>query len=166
MEECEPEDEASMERYLGSGAIKGIGLALAARIVKRFGKDTFRIIEEEPERLAEIKGISMTKAMEISSQTAEKRDMRHAMIFLQKYGISLNLAMKIYRNYGQEVYRIIKENPYQLAEDLQGVGFKIADEIAAKRESARIRIFGFEAGFCTACFWRRPRGIRICRKMS
>ena len=132
MEECEPEDEASMERYLGSGAIKGIGLALAARIVKRFGKDTFRIIEEEPERLAEIKGISMTKAMEISSQTAEKRDMRHAMIFLQKYGISLNLAMKIYRNYGQEVYRIIKENPYQLAEDLQGVGFKIADEIAAK----------------------------------
>lgn len=132
LEECEPEDEISMERYLGSGAIKGIGAALAARIVRRFKKDTFRIIEEEPERLVEVKGISERKAMEISSQVAEKRDLRQAMIFLQQYGISLNLAVKIYRTYQQDIYRIIKENPYQLADDIQGVGFKIADEIAAR----------------------------------
>lgn len=132
LEECEPEDEASMERYLGSGAIKGIGAALAARIVRRFKKDTFRIIEEEPERLVEVKGISERKAMEISDQVAEKRDLRQAMIFLQQYGISLNLAVKIYGIYQQDIYRIIRENPYQLADDVQGVGFKIADEIAAK----------------------------------
>lgn len=132
LEECEPEDEVSMERYLGSGAIKGVGAALAARIVRRFKKDTFRIIEEEPERLVEVKGISERKAMEISDQVAEKRDLRQAMIFLQQYGVSLNLAVKIYNTYQQEVYRIIKENPYQLADDIQGVGFKIADEIAAK----------------------------------
>lgn len=132
LEECEPEDEISMERYLGSGAIKGIGAALAARIVRRFKKDTFRIIEEEPERLVEVKGISERKAMEISSQVAEKRDLRQAMIFLQQYGISLNLAVKIYGTYHQDIYRIIKENPYQLADDIQGVGFKIADEIAAR----------------------------------
>lgn len=132
MEECEPEDEMAMERYLGSGAIKGIGVALAGRIVRRFKKDTFRIIEEEPERLSEIKGISERMAMEISDQVAEKRDLRQAMIFLQQYGISVNLGVKIYQRYGQEVYRIIKENPYRLADDIKGVGFKIADEIASK----------------------------------
>ena len=132
LEECEPEDEASIERYLGSGAIKGIGMALAARIVRHFKKDTFRIIEEEPERLSEIKGISERGAMEIAGQVTEKRDMRQAMIFLQQYGISLNLAMKIYQKYQQDIYRIIKENPYRLADDIQGVGFKAADEIAAK----------------------------------
>ena len=127
-----PEDILSVERYLGSGAIKGIGVALASRIVRRFKKDTFRIIEEEPERLAEIKGISQRKAMEIAEQVEEKRELREAMIFLQQYGISLNLAVKIYQTYGQEMYRILKENPYRLADDIQGIGFKIADEIAAR----------------------------------
>ena len=131
-EERAPEDVQAIERYLGSGAIKGIGLALAARIVRRFKEDTFRIIEEEPERLAEIKGISERKAMEIATQVNEKRDLRQAMIFLQQYGITMNLAVKIYNRYGQEVYEILKENPYQLAEDIDGVGFKTADEIAAR----------------------------------
>ncbi len=131
-EECEPEDETAIERYLGSGAIKGVGMSLAARIVKRFQKETFRIMEEEPERLAEIKGISLRKAREIGSQVAEKRDMRQAMIFLQQYGISLNMAIKIYQAYQQKIYGVIKENPYQLADDIQGIGFKIADEIAAR----------------------------------
>ena len=125
-----PEDAVSIERYLGSGAIKGIGPALAARIVKRFGADTFRIIEEEPERLSEVKGISTRKAMELGSQVAEKRDMRQAMLFLQKYGISLNLAAKIFKQYGSELYSIIEQNPYRLADDIAGVGFRIADEIA------------------------------------
>ena len=125
-----PEDAVSIERYLGSGAIKGIGPALAARIVKRFGADTFRIIEEEPERLSEVKGISTRKAMELGSQVAEKRDMRQAMLFVQKYGISLNLAAKIFKQYGSELYSIIEQNPYRLADDIAGVGFRIADEIA------------------------------------
>ena len=127
-----PEDALAMERYLGSGAIKGIGAALAARIVRRFGDDTMRIVEEEPERLAEIKGISEKKAMEIAEQMTEKADMRRAMIFLQKYGISLNLGAKIYQKYGQAVYGVLQENPYRLAEDISGVGFRIADEIASR----------------------------------
>ena len=127
-----PEDALAMERYLGSGAIKGIGAALAARIVRRFGDDTMRIVEEEPERLAEIKGISEKKAMEIAEQMTEKADMRRAMIFLQKYGISLNLGARIYQKYGQTVYSVLQENPYRLAEDISGVGFKIADEIASR----------------------------------
>ena len=125
-----PKDSASIERYLGSGAIKGVGAALAARIVRKFKEDTFRIIEEEPERLAEIKGISERKAQEIAQQTEEKRELRQAMIFLQNYGISLSLAVKIYQTYQLDMYRIIQENPYRMAEDVTGVGFKIADEIA------------------------------------
>ncbi len=127
-----PEDDESVERYLGSGAIKGVGAALAARIVRHFKADTFRIIEEEPERLAEIKGISDKKAREIAQQVYEKRDMRKAMIFLQQYGITTSLAVKIYQQYGQALYRVMQENPYQLAEDIDGVGFRIADEIAMR----------------------------------
>lgn len=127
-----PEDSASMERYLGSGAVKGVGTALAARIVRRFKADTFRIIEEEPERLAEVKGISEKMAMSISDQMEAKKDLRQAMMFLQEYGISMNLALKIYNEYGPRLYGIIRENPYKLADDIQGVGFKMADEIAQR----------------------------------
>ncbi|QHQ60018.1 ATP-dependent RecD-like DNA helicase [Anaerocolumna sedimenticola] len=128
----EPEDLQSMERYLGSGAIKGIGNALAARIVRKFKKDTFRIIEEEPERLAEVKGISENMAREIAKQFDDKKDMRGAMLFLQQFGITTALAVKIYKEYGAKMYQIVKENPYKLAEDISGIGFKLADEIAAK----------------------------------
>ena len=128
----EPEDVVSIERYLGSGAIKGVGQALAGRIVKKFREDTFRIIEEEPERLAEIKGISERKAREIAEQVEEKKDMRKAMIYLQKYGISNRLAAKIYQRYGLDVYKVLEENPYQLADSIEGIGFKTADEIAAR----------------------------------
>ena len=127
-----PQDSFAMERYLGSGAIKGIGAALAARIVRRFGDDTLRIIEEEPERLAEVKGISERKAREIAEQVEEKADMRKAMMFLQQYGISQTLGIKIYQQYKQDMYRILKENPYKMAEDINGIGFKIADEIASR----------------------------------
>lgn len=128
----EPTDVASMERYLSSGAIKGVGSALAARIVRKFKSDTFRIIEEEPERLAQVKGISDKMAREIYRQFAEKREMRSAMLFLTQYGITTNLAVKIYKQYGERMYQIVKENPYQMAEDIAGVGFKIADEIASR----------------------------------
>lgn len=128
----EPDDLLSMERYLGSGAIKGVGEALAKRIVKRFGKDTFRVIEEEPERLVEVKGISERIAQQITDQMIEKREIREAFLFLQKYGITNTLAVKIYEKYGMGMYGILKENPYRLAEDIQGVGFRLADEIAEK----------------------------------
>lgn len=131
-EQKDPTDELSIERYLGSGAIRGVGVALAARIVRKFKDDTFRIIEEEPERLAEVKGISERKAREIAIQMEDKRDVREAMVFLQKYGISGTLAVKIYDTYGMELYGVMRENPYRLAEDVNGVGFKIADEIARK----------------------------------
>lgn len=127
-----PEDTVAIERYLGSGAIKGVGAALAARIVRRFGEDTMRILDEEPERLAEVKGISERKAREIAQQAAEKSEMRSAMMFLQKYGISVALGVKIYGKYGSRVYSVLKENPYQLADDIQGIGFRIADEIAGR----------------------------------
>ncbi|WP_186423567.1 ATP-dependent RecD-like DNA helicase [Lacrimispora celerecrescens] len=127
-----PEDTAAMERYLGSGAIKGIGAALASRIVRRFKADTFRVMEEEPERLSEVKGVSEKMAMSISQQVEEKKEMRQAMMFLQEYGITMNLAVKIYQEYGPRLYSVLKENPYQLADDIPGVGFKMADEIARK----------------------------------
>ncbi len=127
-----PEDTVAIERYLASGAVKGIGAVMAARIVKRFKKDTFRIIEEEPERLTEVKGISQKKAMEIADQLQEKKDMRAAMIFLQQYGITSSLAVKIYNQYGPELYMVLKNNPYRLADDISGVGFRIADDIAMR----------------------------------
>ena len=128
----EPEGKEAVERYLGSGAIKGIGKALAARIVRKFGEDTLRILEEEPERLAEIKGISMKKARDIARQADAQRSQRAAMLFLQQYGVTLALGVKIYTKYGEDMYNILRENPYRLAEDIDGVGFKTADAIAAK----------------------------------
>ena len=127
-----PEDVVAIQRYLGSGAIKGVGEALAARIVKKFGADTFRIMEEEPERLAEIKGISERQAREIAIQVEDKKELRQAMLYLTQYGISNSLAVKIYTKYGADLYGVMQENPYQLAEDISGVGFKIADEIASR----------------------------------
>lgn len=145
-----PEDEVAVERYLASGAIKGIGVALAARIVKHFKADTFRIMEEEPERLSEVKGISKRMAMEISDQVTEKKDLRDAMVFLSHYGISTTLAVRIYHAYGQEIYRVIRENPYQMAEKVRGVGFKMADEIAKK------------VGIKTDSDFRMQSGILFC----
>ena len=127
-----PADKESVRRYLSSGAVKGIGSKMAERIVDTFGDDTFRIMEDEPERLAEIKGISIAKAMDIANQLADKHDMRRAMMFLQNYGIQMNLANKIFKRYGNDIYTIIEQNPYRLADDIEGVGFKTADEIASR----------------------------------
>lgn len=127
-----PETKEAMERYLASGAVKGIGKAMAARIVRMFGDDTLRILEEEPERLAEVRGISDRKAREIASQIASQAGMRKAMMFLQKYGISQQMGVRIYQEYGEDMYQILETNPYRLAEDIDGVGFKKADEIASR----------------------------------
>lgn len=127
-----PDDADGIERYLGSGIIKGIGEVTAKRIVQKFGTDTLRIMEEEPERLAEIKGISLNKAQKIAVSFSENREFQNVIIFLSQYNISINLAMKIFNEYGEGVYGIISRNPYQIAEDIPGVGFKTADDIARK----------------------------------
>lgn len=145
-----PQDKEAMERYLASGAVKGIGAALAARIVGKFGDDSFRIIEEEPERLAEIKGISRNKAQEIAAQMEAKRDQREAFLYLQKFGISGTLVDKIYHTYGEELYGVMRGNPYRLVEDIRGVGFKTADEIASKIGIRQDSEFRIRSGICYA----------------
>ncbi len=142
----EPEDKIAMLRYLASGAIAGIRGGLAKRIVDKFGDKTFEVIEKEPERLEEVKGISEKKARAIAMQFEEKKEMRGAMIFLQEHGISNRLAVKIYKTYGVALYDIVRDNPYQLAEDIQGVGFKIADEIAVKSGFSRDSVQRLRAG--------------------
>ena len=143
-----PAGGAALERYLGSGAIKGIGPSLAGRIVKKFGEDTLRILEEEPERLAEIKGISERKARDIAAQAEEKAHMQNAMIFLAQYGISLALSVRIYEHYQDQLYQVLRENPYRLAEDIRGVGFRIADEIAARTGIRPDSVFRIRSGIC------------------
>lgn len=154
----EPQDTFAMERYLGSGAIKGVGAALAARIVRRFKADTFRIIEEEPERLAEVKGVSEKLAMSVAQQMEAKKDMRQAMMFLQDYGISMNLAVKIYQEYGYRLYGILKENPYRLADDIPGVGFKMADDIARKAGILADSDYRVRAGILYTLFQAAAQG--------
>ncbi len=143
-----PEDRISMLRYLGSGAIKGVGAKMAERIVERFGDDTLRILEEEPERLAEIKGISMKKAREITDQLVGKRDARNAALFMQQYGIGINLAAKLFEFYGTEIYGIIKTNPYRLADEVPAVGFKTADAIAASVGIEADSVYRIHCGVC------------------
>lgn len=141
-----PSDLDAIERYLGSGAIKGVGAALAARIVRKFKEDTFRIMEEEPQRLAEVKGISLRIAQDIAAQVAGRANQRRAVIFLQDYGISLQTAVKIYAQYQEQIYEIIRKNPYRLAEDMEGIGFKTADEIAVKSGILRDSEFRIKSG--------------------
>ncbi|MBQ3972748.1 MAG: ATP-dependent RecD-like DNA helicase, partial [Lachnospiraceae bacterium] len=131
-EAIEPETTQAIFRYLSSGAIKGIGESLARRILKKFGEDTMRILDEEPERLSEVKGISPRKAREIAAQAEGKRDQRDAMVFLQQYGIGGQHALRIWKTYGMKLYEVIKENPYRLADDIRGIGFATADEIASR----------------------------------
>ncbi|MBQ4346917.1 MAG: ATP-dependent RecD-like DNA helicase, partial [Firmicutes bacterium] len=134
VEFCEkhiPETIAGMERYLASGVIKGIGAKTARRIVERFGESTFYIIEEKPSRLAEIKGITHKKAMQIAEIFSEQAKLRQAMMFLQSFGVSTTYASKIYKKYQERTIELVKENPYRLAEDIHGIGFKMADRIAA-----------------------------------
>ncbi len=145
-----PDDITSIARYLGSGAVKGVGEKMAARIVERFGEETFRVIEEEPERLAEIKGISDRMARRIGEQIEEKRGMRQAMMYMESFGITPGLSVKIYDRYGESLYSILQKNPYKLAEDIDGVGFKTADEIAIKAGIPRDSKFRIRSGILYA----------------
>ncbi len=145
-----PKGAAAMQRYLSMGAIKGIGPALAKRIVKTFKEDTFRIMEEEPERLAEIKGISEKMAMKISDQVVEKKDVRDAMLYLADLGLGTTLSMRIYNEYGPKFYDVIRENPYRLVEDIAHLGFKTADDIASQLGVALDSEFRIQSGILYA----------------
>ena len=141
-----PQDAEAVLRYLSSGAVRGIGPALAKKIVDKFGDETFRIMETRPERLAEVRGISEKKAMDISDQVLDKRDQRGAMLLLASYGIGAALSMRIFKAFGSDLKHIIEENPYRLAEEVEGVGFKTADAIAAQNGFAMDSRFRIECG--------------------
>lgn len=142
----EPSDLMDVERYLASGAIKGVGPTIAKRIIKKFGKESLDIIEKQPERLTEIKGISERIAQSIATQVTERRGLRDAIMMLGKYGISNNLALKLYEVYGTSIEKILIENPYRLAEEIDGIGFKKADEIASKTGISVDSHFRIESG--------------------
>ena len=141
-----PQDSEAVLRYLSSGAIRGIGPALAKKIVEKFGSDTFSIMESNPDKLSSIRGISRKKAIDISEQIVDQRDRRGAMMLLSSYGIGTTLSMKIYKQYGSSLYDILKENPYQLAEEVDGVGFRTADAIAFKNGFSVDSHFRIESG--------------------
>ncbi len=144
----QPTDTEAVIKYLASGALKGVGPKLAMRIFAAFGEKTLDILENEPERLSEVKGISIGMAQKIAEEYAEKKSVRDAMIFLQGYNISNTLAAKIYGEYGEEIYTVVKEHPYKMAEDIYGIGFKTVDEIAANVGIPKNSKERAEAGIC------------------
>ncbi len=165
-EEKQPEDSMAIEKYLGSGAIKGIGPTLAARIVRKFKEDTFRIFEEEPERLAEVKGISIKLAIQAANQFNEKREMRQAMIFLQDYGISMNLAVKIYRQYGQEMYEVLRTNLINWQRTFPELVLRLPMRLQDRQDFIRILISGFRQELYIVCSSLPLRDIVICPRES
>lgn len=142
-----PESTDQIEKYLAGGAVKGIGPSLAKRIVREFGEEAFRIIEEEPELLSRVRGISLNKAREIAVSMQEKKAERAPLIFMQEYGINGSLANRLVKKYGDKIYSVLKEDPYKLADEIDGVGFKRADEIA------------FRGGFAADSEYRIKGGI-------
>lgn len=145
-EKTEPRSERAIELYLASGVIKGIGPKIAKKIVDKFGRDTLYIMDNEPERLSEIRGISREKAMTIGEMYREKTEERHALLFLGEYGITPSYAIRIYKRYKDKTIDIVRKNPYALAEDIFGIGFKIADKIAENVGIAKDSPFRIRAG--------------------
>jgi len=127
-----PSSVKGIEKFLSSGLIKGIGPVLARRIIKRFGLKTMEVLSSNPERMVEVDGVGQAKLREIKKSWAEHSDIRDLIIFLQGHGVSTNLATKIYHQYGERSFEVLKSNPYQLCLDIWGIGFKTADQIALK----------------------------------
>ncbi|MBR5467869.1 MAG: ATP-dependent RecD-like DNA helicase [Firmicutes bacterium] len=141
-----PTTTEGMIKYLSSGLIKGIGPKIAKKIVDKFGEATFYVIEEKPDRLVEIKGITYEKAMKISNTFREQHELRRAMIFLQNFGVSPTYAMKIYKKYRERTFDVVQKNPYRLADDVFGIGFKMADKMAAAAGFSEDSIYRIKAG--------------------
>ena len=132
VEETLPATVTGIEKYLGSGLVKGIGPKFAQRIVQRFGRDTLDVIEETPEKLIEVPGIGQLRVERIKRSWLEQKEIKNIMLFLQSHDVSTTHATKIYKTYGKDSVKIVQENPYRLADDIWGIGFKTADTIAAK----------------------------------
>jgi exodeoxyribonuclease V alpha subunit len=141
-----PDSAEGIVRFLASGLIDGIGPAYAERIVAAFGKDTFRVIEEESQRLEEVAGIGKSRRLRIKDSWKRQKSVRDLMIFLHAHGISTARALRLYKTYGQEAANILRADPYRLARDLPGVGFKTADEIARQMGQAADSPKRFAAG--------------------
>lgn len=141
-----PQTLVGIEKYLSSGLIKGVGPVLAKNIVQKFKEDTFSVIEMAPEKLAEVRGISKNKAYEISAKFFELRSIQNAIMFLQGYDISVNMALKIFEVYGSKTVEIVRNNPYRLVEDIDGIGFLTADKIAKNIGIAMESVFRVRAG--------------------
>lgn len=168
IERSMPKTVQGMEKYLASGVIKGIGAKTAKKIVKHFGLDTFRIIEEEPLVLAQVNGISEKKAQEIGEVFHAQYELRQAMLFLQDYNITSTYAVKIYKQYKDKTMEVVKNTPYRLVEDIFGIGFKKADEIAyqvgiAKDDPHRIKtgILYILNSFSSNGHTYVPRGVLV-----
>ena len=131
-EETLPATVYGIEKYLGSGLIKGIGPQYAKRIVQRFGKDTLEVIEGNPDKLLSVPGIGKNRVEQIKKSWVEQKEIKNIMLFLQEHDVSTTHATKIYKTYGNESIDVVKENPYRLADDIWGIGFKTADTIAEK----------------------------------
>src|SRR5437667_11070639 len=127
-----PASTEGMMRYLGSGLIKGIGPKKAKLIVEHFGEQTLAIIEQQPERLVEVKGIGAKDRERVIKAWSEQSEIKELHLFLQSHDVSISLATRVYKHYGAESVKVIRENPYQLAQEVHGIGFRTADEIAVK----------------------------------
>lgn len=141
-----PKSIAGIEKYLGSGLIKGVGPITAKKIVERFGEDTLDILEYSPQKLAQINGISEKKAVEIGFSFKEHREVQNTIMFLQSYNISTHMALKIYNVYHEKTTDIVKNNPYKLVEDIDGIGFSSADKIAQNAGIPKDSNFRIRAG--------------------
>ena len=131
-EEALPATVYGIEKYLGSGLVKGVGPKFAKRIVQKFGKDTLDVIEEQPELLIEVEGIGQVRVERIKKSWQDQKEIKNIMLFLQGHEVSTSHATKIFKTYGSESIAVVKENPYRLADDIWGIGFKTADVIAEK----------------------------------
>ncbi len=131
-EETLPATVYGMEKYLGSGLIKGVGPKFAKKIVRKYGMDTFAVIEDNVEVLAEIEGIGKKRVQMIAESWEKQKEVKNIMLFLQEHQVSTSYAAKIYKQYGNDSISVMKENPYKLADDIWGIGFKTADQIAMK----------------------------------
>ncbi len=161
-----PDGSEAIERYLASGLIKGVGAATARNIVNRFGDEALDILENHPERLAEIRGISLKKAGEISASYLEQHGMRAIVMGLQSYGISSAQAVKLYKLYGQDTLARVRQNPYQLIDDVEGIGFRTADQIAQNVGFGADSPFRVSAGLKYTLNWARTDGGHTCLPME
>jgi exodeoxyribonuclease V alpha subunit len=153
-----PATTVGIEKYLGSGLIKGIGPVMAKRLVNKFGEETLEIIDNEPERLTEAEGIGPKRVQMIKEAWDAQKEIREVMVFLQGHGVSSTYAVKIFKQYGKEAIKVVQENPYRLAQDIFGIGFITADKIAGNLGIARDSITRIEAGILYVLYQLTEKG--------